>query len=53
MLMISGVQYTYSMDIQIYGKPVLAAVAEPVKAEPSAQDDTDALLIDHEYRITL
>jgi hypothetical protein len=28
-------------------------VAEPVKAEPSAQDDTDALLIDHEYRITL
>ena len=31
MLMISCVQYTYSMDIQIYGKPVLAAVAEPVK----------------------
>lgn len=28
-------------------------VVEPVKAEPSAQDDTDALLIDHEYRITL
>ena len=31
MFMISRVQYTYSMDIQIYGKPVLAAVAEPVE----------------------
>lgn len=28
-------------------------VVEPVKSEPSAQDDMDALLVDHEYRITL
>lgn len=24
-----------------------------VKVEPTAQDDTDAMLIDHEYRLTL
>lgn len=28
------------------------AQVEPV-VEPSAQDDTDAMLVDHEYRITL
>lgn len=26
---------------------------EPVEAEPTPQEDTDAMLVDHEYRITL
>ena len=26
---------------------------EPIEEEPTAQDDTDAMLVDHEYRITL
>lgn len=30
-----------------------ASQPEPVEPEPSAQDDTDAMMIDHEYRLTL
>lgn len=33
-------------------KASLPEETEPV-AEPTAQDDTDAMLVDHEYRITL
>lgn len=35
--------------------PIPAPVepVEPVEPEPTAQDDTDAMLVDHEYRITL
>ncbi len=29
------------------------APAEPAAAEPTAQEDMDAMLIDHEYRLTL
>lgn len=28
-------------------------IPEPSTAQPTAQDDTDAMLIDHEYRLTL
>lgn len=44
---IDGVMTVVSMS----GREV--PVVEPVEVEPSAQDDMDALLIDHEYRITL
>ena len=33
--------------------PERIPVPEPVPAQPTAQDDTDAMLIDHEYRLTL
>lgn len=34
--------------------PGIVPELEPEKeAEPTAQDDTDAMLVDHEYRITL
>ena len=34
-------------------KWIPGVIPEPEKPEPSAQDDVDAMLIDHEYRLTL
>ena len=31
----------------------IASLPEPTEEEPSAQEDTDAMLVDHEYRITM
>lgn len=31
----------------------IPSMPEPVETEPTPQDDTDAMLVDHEYRITL
>ena len=33
--------------------PERIPVPEPTQTQPTAQDDTDALLVDHEYRLTL
>ena len=30
-----------------------ASLPDPVEPEPSAQDDLDAMMVDHEYRLTL
>lgn len=31
----------------------IAALPEPEPEQPTVQDDTDAMLVDHEYRLTL
>lgn len=36
-----------------YGYEEIPSMPNPAEAEPTAQDDTDAMLVDHEYRITL
>ena len=41
--------YQYIDDEYVYNPlPV-----EEIKPEPTAQDDTDAMMVDHEYRITM
>lgn len=48
------------VDIEVEGQTVTAMTAgivpeaEPMPAlQPTAQDDTDAMMVDHEYRLTL
>ena len=47
------------IELNADGTEVVAFIAreiptiEPPKPEPTAEDDTDAMLIDHEYRLTL
>ena len=36
-----------------YAYEEIPELEDDVEIEPSAQDDTDAMLIDHEYRLTL
>lgn len=36
-----------------YGYEEIPSTPETVEPEPTAQDDTDSMLVDHEYRITL
>ncbi len=42
--------WTYDQDAGTFASPV---EPEPAPRGPTPQDDADALLIDHEYRLTL
>lgn len=47
-------EYVYDVNSQTFSQPIYDVSAEPdAEPEPTAQDDTDAMLVDHEYRITL
>lgn len=43
-----------SMEVnQVAFDAYIASLPEPEPEQPTAQEDTDAMLVDHEYRLTL
>lgn len=47
------ISYPIAEEEAIDGTIEISGEFDEVSTEPTAQDDTDAMLIDHEYRLTL
>jgi hypothetical protein len=51
---VPAIDYDHGVPTVVHWIPGVMPEPDPIPApEPTAQDDTDAMLVDHEYRLTL